>query len=59
MGILKNGWNYYRTVTVRLRSLKSVLRTKMTRRTGLKNSAMMDASSNREISKVLGLLVFE
>ena len=59
MGILKNGWNYYRTVTVRLRSLKSALRTKMTRRTGLKNSAMMDVSSNREISKVLGLLVFE
>ena len=59
MDILKNGWNYYRTVTVRLRSLKSALRTKMTHRTGLKNSAMMEASSNREISKVLGLLVFE
>ena len=59
MDILKNGWNYYRMVTVRLRSLKSALRTKMTHRTGLKNSAMMDASSNREISKVLGLLVFE
>ena len=59
MDILKNGWNYYRTVTVRPRSLKLALRTKMTRRTERKNFAMMDASSNREISKVLGLLVFE
>ena len=55
----KNAGIYNKMVTMRHKSLKWALRTKMSRQTAPKKSATIESSSNREISKVLGLLVFE
>ena len=59
MDTLKNARFYYRTITLRLKSPKLALRTKWGGKTALKKFATIESSSNREISKVLGLLVFE
>lgn len=59
MDTLKNSSFYYRMITLRRRSLKPALRTKLDGKTALKKFATIESSSNREISKVLGLLVFE
>lgn len=59
MDTLKNTHFYYRTITLRLKSLKWALRTKWGGKTAPKKFATIESSSNREISKVLGLLVFE
>lgn len=59
MDTLKNSCFYYRTITLRLKPLKPALRTKMSGKTAPKKFATIESSSNREISKVLGLLVFE
>lgn len=56
---LKNTHFYYRTITLRLKSPKRTLRTKLSGKTAPKKFATIESSSNREISKVLGLLVFE
>lgn len=59
MDTLKNTWFYYRMITMRRGSLNSALRTKLGGKTAPKKFATIESSSNREISKVLGLLVFE
>lgn len=59
MDTLKNTRFYYRTITLRRGSLKPALRTKLSGKTAPKKFATIESSSNREISKVLGLLVFE
>ena len=59
MDTLKNSYFYYRTITLRRGSLKPTLRTKLSGKTAPKKFATIESSSNREISKVLGLLVFE
>lgn len=59
MDTLKNAHFYYRTITLRYKSLKWAFRTKSGGKTSPKKSATIESSSNREISKVLGLLVFE
>ena len=59
MDSLKNSYFYYRTITLRRGSLKPTLRTKLSDKTAPKKFASIESSSNREISKVLGLLVFE
>ncbi len=59
MGTLKNSYFYYRMITLRRKSLKWALRTKLSGKTVPKKFAIIESSSNREISKVLGLLVFE
>ena len=59
MDTLKNTCFYYRMITMRCRSLNPALRTKLDGKTALKKFATIESSSNREISKVLGLLVFE
>ena len=56
---LKNGYFYYKMITMRCGSLNSALRTKLSGKTAPKKFATIESSSNREISKVLGLLVFE
>lgn len=56
---LKNSYFYYRMITLRRGPLKLALRTKLGGRTAPKKFATIESSSNREISKVLGLLVFE
>ena len=59
MDTLKNSSFYYRMITMRCGSLKSAPRTKLGGKTAPKKFATIESSSNREISKVLGLLVFE
>lgn len=59
MDTLKNSYFYYRMITLRCGSLKRALRTKLSGKTAPKKFATIESSSNREISKVLGLLVFE
>lgn len=59
MDTLKNSCFYYRMITLRHKSLKWALRTKLSGKTVLQKFATIESSSNREISKVLGLLVFE
>ena len=59
IGTLKNSYFYYRMITLRCKSLKWALRTKLSGKTAPKKFATIESSSNREISKVLGLLVFE
>ena len=59
MDTLKNSYFYYRMITLRHKSLKWALRTKLSGKTAPKKFATIESSSNREISKVLGLLVFE
>ena len=59
MDTLKNTSFYYRMITLRHGSLKLALRTKLGGKTAPKKFATIETSSNREISKVLGLLVFE
>lgn len=59
MDTLKNSYFYYRMITMRRGSLKPALRTKWGGKTAPKKFATIESSSNREISKVLGLLVFE
>ena len=59
MDSLKNSYFYYRTITLRLKSLKPAHRTKFGGKTAPKKFATIESSSNREISKDLGLLVFE
>ena len=59
MDTLKNTRFYYGMITLRLKSLKPALRTKWGGKTAPKKFATIESSSNREISKVLGLLVFE
>ena len=59
MDTLKNSCFYYRMITLRRKSLKRALRTKLSGKTASKKFATIESSSNREISKVLGLLVFE
>lgn len=59
MDTLKNSYFYYRMITLRRKSPKRPLRTKLSGKTAPKKFATIESSSNREISKVLGLLVFE
>ena len=59
MDTLKNSYFYYRMITMRCGSLNLALRTKWGGKTAPKKFATIESSSNREISKVLGLLVFE
>lgn len=59
MDTLKNTCFYYRMITMRCGSLNLALRTKLGGKTAPKKFATIESSSNREISKVLGLLVFE
>ena len=59
MDSLKNSYFYYRTITLRHKSPKWALRTKLSGKTAPQKFATIESSSNREISKVLGLLVFE
>lgn len=59
MDTLKNSSFYYRMITMRRGSPKSAPRTKWGGKTAPKKFATIESSSNREISKVLGLLVFE
>ena len=59
MDTLKNTCFYYRMITMRCRPLNPALRTKLDGKTAPKKFATIESSSNREISKVLGLLVFE
>lgn len=59
MDALKNTCFYYRMITMRRGSLNLALRTKLGGKTAPKKFATIESSSNREISKVLGLLVFE
>ncbi len=59
MYTLKNSYFYYRMITLRRKSSKQPLRTKLSGKTAPKKFATIESSSNREISKVLGLLVFE
>ncbi len=58
-GYPKNTCFYYRMITMRRGSLNPALRTKLGGKTAPKKFATIESSSNREISKVLGLLVFE
>ena len=59
MDPLKNTSFNNRMITVRHGSLNPALRTKLGGKTAPKKFATIETSSNREISKVLGLLVFE
>ena len=59
MDTLKNTCFYYGMITMRRRSPNLALRTKLGGKTVPKKFATIESSSNREISKVLGLLVFE
>ena len=59
MDTLKNTHFYYGMITLRRGLLNPALRTKLSGKTAPKKFATIESSSNREISKVLGLLVFE